>query len=625
MTITASGDSTEHIIGATDQTEIGNVSDSLKVNVTNTVPVSGTVAATQSGTWTVQPGNTANTTAWKVDGSAVTQPVSAASLPLPTGASTAALQTTGNSSLSSIDTKTPALGQTTMANSRPVVIASNQTAIPVSMLDVVPANGAITALDTGTSNLTGANGQVYYFGTPTTNSAATFTLASIQEVVVEGQLLGAGGTMVVEVSMDSGAFWLRPNVFQIATQSYANGFTAPFTAVVNVAGMTNVRVRSTVSWSGSGTILVKETVNTRTVVVAEALPGGANTIGSIANISGTVSLPTGASTSALQTTGNTSLSSIDIKTPALVSGRVPVDGSGVTQPVSGTVTANQGGTWNITNISGTVSLPTGAATSALQTTGNSSLASIVTNTAPLNIAQGSTTSGQTGNLAMGAVTTAPPTYTTAQTSPLSLTTAGALRVDGSASTQPISGTITINPLTTTTLINANAIPVDGTKTTYSAVATAFSPGLTPQDIFTITGSASRVVRVTRIEFTATQTLAASVNIALLRRSTANTGGTSTTLTNVTHDTTNAAATAVTRSYTANPTAGTLVGSVRNLRALIPATGGGSSEGPTNVWEFGNRPAQGMVLRGVAEVLCLNLGGTTVAGNVFDVSIEWTEE
>jgi hypothetical protein len=33
---------------------------------------------TESGTWTVQPGNTANTTAWKVDGSAVTQPVSLA-------------------------------------------------------------------------------------------------------------------------------------------------------------------------------------------------------------------------------------------------------------------------------------------------------------------------------------------------------------------------------------------------------------------------------------------------------------------------------------------------------------------------------------------------------------------
>ncbi len=32
------------------------------------------IPASQSGTWTVQPGNTANTTAWKVDNSAVTQP-----------------------------------------------------------------------------------------------------------------------------------------------------------------------------------------------------------------------------------------------------------------------------------------------------------------------------------------------------------------------------------------------------------------------------------------------------------------------------------------------------------------------------------------------------------------------
>lgn len=68
----------------------------LRVDGSNvTQPVSGTVAATQSGTWTVQPGNTANTTPWlatinqggnsatvtasnalKVDGSAVTQPVS---------------------------------------------------------------------------------------------------------------------------------------------------------------------------------------------------------------------------------------------------------------------------------------------------------------------------------------------------------------------------------------------------------------------------------------------------------------------------------------------------------------------------------------------------------------------
>ena len=43
--------------------------------------------------------------ALSVDGSAVTQPISAASLPLPSGASTSANQNTGNTSLSSIDTK----------------------------------------------------------------------------------------------------------------------------------------------------------------------------------------------------------------------------------------------------------------------------------------------------------------------------------------------------------------------------------------------------------------------------------------------------------------------------------------------------------------------------------------
>jgi hypothetical protein len=89
-------------------------------------------------------------------------------------------------------------------------------------------------------------------------------------------------------------------------------------------------------------------------------------------------------------------------------------------------------------------LPAGASTSALQTTGNTSLATIVTNTNGLSVAQGSTTASQVGGLVQGAVTTAAPTYTTGQTNPLSLNTSGALRVDGSGVTQPISGTVTAN-------------------------------------------------------------------------------------------------------------------------------------------------------------------------------------
>jgi hypothetical protein len=49
-------------------------------------------------------------------------------------------------------------------------------------------------------------------------------------------------------------------------------------------------------------------------------------------------------------------------------------------------------------------------------------------------AQGSTTSGQLGGLTMGAVTTAAPTYTTATTNPLSIDTAGNLRVAATTTT-----------------------------------------------------------------------------------------------------------------------------------------------------------------------------------------------
>lgn len=49
----------------------GSINATISGSISNT-----SFGATQSGVWTVQPGNTANTTAWKVDGSAVTQPIS---------------------------------------------------------------------------------------------------------------------------------------------------------------------------------------------------------------------------------------------------------------------------------------------------------------------------------------------------------------------------------------------------------------------------------------------------------------------------------------------------------------------------------------------------------------------
>jgi hypothetical protein len=94
---------------------LGVVSVTGSVAVTGTFwqatqPVSGTVAATQSGTWTVQPGNTANTTAWLVTGTGGTFPITAVSLPLPTGAaSDATVAETHAVTLGSIPTRQDAI------------------------------------------------------------------------------------------------------------------------------------------------------------------------------------------------------------------------------------------------------------------------------------------------------------------------------------------------------------------------------------------------------------------------------------------------------------------------------------------------------------------------------------
>ena len=90
----------------------------------------------------------------KVDNSAVTQPISASSLPLPSGAATSSLQTTGNTSVSNIDSKTPALGQALAAASSPVVLPAAQiTALtPPTTVTVTQATGTNlhTVVDSGT-------------------------------------------------------------------------------------------------------------------------------------------------------------------------------------------------------------------------------------------------------------------------------------------------------------------------------------------------------------------------------------------------------------------------------------------------------------------------------------------
>lgn len=99
----------------------------------------GTFPSTQSGTWTVQPGNTANTTPWlaSISAGGNTAAVKAAST-APAATDPALVVAISPNSVN-------ANGQATMANSAPVVIASNQSAVPVSGASGAFASGSFAS------------------------------------------------------------------------------------------------------------------------------------------------------------------------------------------------------------------------------------------------------------------------------------------------------------------------------------------------------------------------------------------------------------------------------------------------------------------------------------------------
>lgn len=132
-------------------TIVSTTGTALDVNIKTpaTLPVSvasvPTHAVTQSGTWTVQPGNTANTTAWKVDGSAVTQPISAVSLPLPSTAATSTKQSDGSQKSQVVDGSGNVIGAT--GNALDVNIKTPAT-LPVSVAATIITKGTLSSTAT---------------------------------------------------------------------------------------------------------------------------------------------------------------------------------------------------------------------------------------------------------------------------------------------------------------------------------------------------------------------------------------------------------------------------------------------------------------------------------------------
>jgi hypothetical protein len=198
-------------------------------------------------------------------------------------------------------------------------------------------------------------------------------------------------------------------------------------------------------------------------------------------------LPTGAATSALQTTGNTFLSSIDTKltapititgsvtanagtdlntsalsleaTQLAISAKLPATLGQKTSANSfavviasdqSAVPVSQSGTWNINNISGTISLPTGAATETKQDTIITSLSSI---DAGIPVTLGQTTMAASMPVVIASNQTAVPV-----SGPLT-------DVELRATPVPVSGTVTANAGTN---LNTSALNLEATQVTMSA-------------------------------------------------------------------------------------------------------------------------------------------------------------
>ena len=566
------------------------------------------VPASESGTWTVQPGNTANTTAWLVTGTGGTFPATqsgtwnitniSGTVSLPTGASTAALQTTGNTSLSSIDTKFPAQGQAAMAASVPVVIANNQSAVPASesgTWTVQPGNtanttawlvtgtgGTFPATQSGTWNVNNISGTISlptgaatsalqttgngYLSTISTNSAtqataalqttgntslATIATNSGTQATAGNQTTGNGYLSTLAGSAATGQNVAAPGnelimggQFNTSPTTITSGNVSPLQ--LDNAG--NLKVNVTVgggtggtsstfgsAFPGTGTAFgINDGTNMRgwtaihvgsnyfggvdlsseagtaitNVPTAVGTAGTGNTptfnnyiVGCVATVCPSLGAATSANSSPVVIASDQAQVSIKGVSGAFASGAfasgamasgsiasgAAVSGAFVAGAIAdlahgqGTmaasvpvaiasnqsaIPASQSGTWTVTGAGGT--FPVTGASGAFVTGAIADLA----------IAQGATTSGKVGNMPLGAVTTSAPTYTNAQLDPLSLTTAGALRVDGSGVTQPVSGTVTATQATGS---NLHVVCDSGcSSSTAPADESAFSFGSTSQ-------------------------------------------------------------------------------------------------------------------------------------------------
>lgn len=608
------------------------------------------VSAAQSGVWTVQPGNTQNTTAWLTQDSSdgpVTPGTAASKSSLSGGQYNSTLPTLSNAQQSALqlDVNGKLLVQWGVADktsftygtsiqqpiggvyqdSAPTLTAGQEGAVRLTQYRALHTSLRDTAGTAITSTTDGSNLKLNVntpdstsSGSITDGNSISFTCDGLNSVIIEiggvwtdnggtGKLLfeSTQGTQFwsVQALEVSSTFVTAPNVVPSINTNHSGIYLIP------CSGFYQVRVRA-LGITGTPTINFRSSaVGSQYNYSANYSPFDINTSDSLSSFNDTVLL----------------------NTHGVAGAEFLLSGSWV-----GTVVAEGSldGFQNISNLS--IVQTTGVITTSGVTSNGNYRILVVSNFTQIRLRMSAYTSGTANAIVNASQVTSTQYVWQLNPANLNAQVVGNVASGATDSGNPVKIGGTYNSSLPTlssgqrgdAQVDSNgrllavSIPIDGTKDTFSACALAFTAANSATDIFTITGSASKTIRVTKIEITASQTTAGSNNVVVLKRSTANSAGTSTTLTNVKHDSNNASATATVRSYTANPTTGTLVGNIRVDKMQI-ATALLTSQVITH--DFGNRPSQSIVLRGTGEVLAINLNATTITGNNFNIFIEWTEE
>jgi hypothetical protein len=251
----------------------------------------GHLAAIDTSTSSINTKITTTANGIKVDGSAVTQPVSGTvTANAGTNLNTSALSTSANQTNGTQTTQINQGGNTAIVSvagaqkvdgsavTQPVsgTVTTNQQS------DSSPSTINVTIIDSGSTTTAQANGQNAITGTCTVNACASFSVPN--NAAIEVQVTGTWtGTLESDVSMDSGVTWYTRGLKQTGSPYLASSFTQNFEGGLNFGGMTNYRIRATAAMTGTATVKVVASINLASIIVSNPLTLRDSTTQTISN------------------------------------------------------------------------------------------------------------------------------------------------------------------------------------------------------------------------------------------------------------------------------------------------------------------------------------------------------